>query len=1060
MVNNSFTLDASAIETLQEIPTGVGIFDVTGRTITMRYLNDGYFQMIGSPREKRDPSFAENPVIAIHPEDRDGLIDEAIASIAENRLFEFRFRVLTSANKYLWLGIKASHKKVSENAERFFASYYNVDDLMRARNKLERYGKQRDAILDSIPGGVAIFRFDHNHVALEYTNPGFYALHHGSEAYWKSQSKDPTDWLTPEDRGLFDKEFDAVIRGEKSEGDVTYRIIGEDHKLHWVNNQFRPAYHEKDIQFFYASFTDFDSLKEAEEKMSQTRQMYEDATLTAKLIVWTYDPLTKCAVLMNRGYTREICERYSIPFVIEHMPEAIFPYIQEEEDRERLRNAYRAIDEGSDYSEADFRFRLPKQTSTQYERIVLKRIIGTNSGASTVYCCGQNITSLKQAEERFNMAYAKLDSPNYYGIFHLNLTRNWCGEGRAGKSTMKNLLKIQESGTVDGYFKAFSNLIADDEVRADFKRRFDRELLLKQFEEGTETITIEYPVVHKAGDRHWRLGTLSMMKNPNTGDIEAVTYSADIDQKKYDEFVMDELIHDHFDYIALIHPEDRTFEIRSRGEGVNFAEVGKRLPYEEAKAKVRSLFTNEAEARRFDETVAYDEIIAELKDHNSRSATYLITRNGRTECSNIHYNWLEKPGGDILVIRSNMTEAYEKEQRRIQELEEAKEKADAANVAKSEFLSRMSHDIRTPLNGIIGMSYLASEQANPPKTVDCLQKIDTSSKYLLSLINDILDMSKAESNKIVFHPEAYPFKELNGYLDSLLRPLATAKDQQFVIDESHIDPEYCPLVDKLRINQILFNLLSNAIKYTAEGGHISYAITSKLIAPNRLQVIHTISDNGIGMSPEFQKHLFQPFTQENRISSEAHGTGLGLAIVKKFVDAMGGRIEAKSQIGKGTTFVVTLEHDALLANKIPAKAPSIRSEAHTDVLFKGQHFLLCEDNALNQEIVKALLADKGAQVDIAGNGKVGLEKFQASKEGYYSAILMDVHMPVMEGYEATMKIRALTRKDAKSVPIIAMTADAFVEDIKKAHDAGMNGHIAKPIDPRQIYTTLSAFFLP
>lgn len=642
----------------------------------------------------------------------------------------------------------------------------------------------------------------------------------------------------------------------------------------------------------------------------------------------------------------------------------------------------------------------------------------------------------------------------------MNLTRNWCGDGKAGKSRIKNVLKIQDSGTVDGYFKAFAGLIADEGIRLNFFKRFDRELLLKQFEEGIESISIEYPVVHKDGDRHWRLGTLSMMKNPNTGDVEAVTYSTDIDQQKYDEFVMNELMHDHFDYIALIHPYDKSFELRSRGDQIRFAKIGERMSYEEAQQRVRATFTDENEAKRFDEAVGYKEMIRDLSRAGFRSTTYLITRNGQVECSNIHYSWLEYPGGDILMIRSNMTDAYRKEQLRLRELEEARDKANAANLAKSEFLSRMSHDIRTPLNGIIGMSYLVSEQNNPPKTVDCLKKIDTSSKFLLSLINDVLDMSKAESNKITFHLEPYSFLELDNYIDSLIRPLCQAKDQKLIIDASREDDELSPLADKLRINQILFNLLSNAVKYTPEGGTIHYQASAKRLGNNKLSVSYLVQDNGIGMSQDFQKNLFQPFMQEDRVSPELHGTGLGLSIVKKFVDAMGGQIQVQSEIGKGTSFIVSLVFDALPTQKSPAKTPSMLPEKHHETSFQNKRFLLCEDNTLNQEIVKALLSEKGASVEVCANGAIGLQTFKESPEGYYDVILMDVHMPVMEGYEATKRIRDLERKDAKSVPIIAMTADAFTEDIQKAHDAGMNGHIAKPIDPRQLYTTLSSLLNP
>jgi CheY-like chemotaxis protein/two-component sensor histidine kinase len=367
----------------------------------------------------------------------------------------------------------------------------------------------------------------------------------------------------------------------------------------------------------------------------------------------------------------------------------------------------------------------------------------------------------------------------------------------------------------------------------------------------------------------------------------------------------------------------------------------------------------------------------------------------------------------------------------------------------------MSHDIRTPLNGIIGMTYLASEQDNPPKTKDCLKKVDTSSKYLLSLVNDILDMSKAESNKIEFHPEPYSFEEFNIYIDSLIRPLAEQKDQKFILNEDRIPSSSVPLIDKLRMNQIAFNLLSNAVKYTPEGGKINFTIFGEETAEKKMKVTYVVSDNGIGMSDNFQAHLFQPFTQENRTyQSEAHGSGLGLAIVKKLVEGMKGSINVCSKINEGTSFTLQFDFDTVEKSSCQSKRQSEKNENAGTNSLAGKHILLCEDNVLNQEIAKAIISEKGAIVETEDNGLLGLEAFKKSPENYYACVLLDIHMPIMDGYEAAVRLRSLKRADAKTVPLIAMTADAFEEDVKKCLSAGMDGHIAKPIDPKQLYSTL------
>ena len=378
-----------------------------------------------------------------------------------------------------------------------------------------------------------------------------------------------------------------------------------------------------------------------------------------------------------------------------------------------------------------------------------------------------------------------------------------------------------------------------------------------------------------------------------------------------------------------------------------------------------------------------------------------------------------------------------------------------ANAAKTDFLSRMSHDIRTPLNGIIGMTYLAKEQKDLSVLGSYLKNIDTSSKFLLGLINDVLDMAKAESGKIELHPEPYGPQDFSDYFTAIIKPLCQEKQQQLVLEIKAL-PAYIPLMDKLRTNQIVFNLLSNAVKYTPEGGKITVKLHEKLVKPGRMAIYFSVADTGIGMSADFQKILFEPFSQEGRNDvSTSRGTGLGLAIVKQLVERMGGRIYVHSQLGKGTQFTLECETDCIAAseyNKKPAAASRIQGyEA-----LAGKHILVCEDHPLNQHIAKALLERKQMLVTLAEDGKRGLELFAASATGFYACVLMDIRMPVLDGYETTRRLRALPRADAAKVPIIALTADAFSEDIKKCKAAGMTGHIAKPIDPDKMYATILA----
>ncbi len=394
-------------------------------------------------------------------------------------------------------------------------------------------------------------------------------------------------------------------------------------------------------------------------------------------------------------------------------------------------------------------------------------------------------------------------------------------------------------------------------------------------------------------------------------------------------------------------------------------------------------------------------------------------------------------------------------------LSKALDDARIASKAKSDFLSRMSHDIRTPLNGIIGLTYLTQEQSLPESAQENLRKIATSSKFLLSLVNDILDMSKAERQQITFHPEPYRFSDFCAYIDAVIRPLCDEKRQKFQFEANPVK-DYIPVVDIMKLNQIYFNLLSNAVKYTPEGGTISLKINEEMIDNDHIHFTLTVRDNGIGMSEEFQKSMFEPFTQENRNdTSLTRGSGLGLAIVKRTVEAMNGTINVESKENEGSSFTVSIIFPCIKSSALENEK-SVETKAVSQKDFSslaGKHILLCEDHPLNQEIAKAMLEDKGMLVQIAENGQYGIEAFSKAPVGYYACVLMDIRMPVMDGYETTKAIRGLKRSDAKTVPILAMTADAFTDDVQKCLNSGMNGHIAKPIDPQKLFFTIQKFVI-
>lgn len=383
----------------------------------------------------------------------------------------------------------------------------------------------------------------------------------------------------------------------------------------------------------------------------------------------------------------------------------------------------------------------------------------------------------------------------------------------------------------------------------------------------------------------------------------------------------------------------------------------------------------------------------------------------------------------------------------------AQAQAEHDNAVKSSFLSNMSHDIRTPLNAIIGLSQLIECQAeDADKVREYAMKLNCSGRHLLGLINDILDISKIESGNNILNITEVEVAQIKEEMDTIIRPQASAKNQHFVIKETNITSKRIA-ADKLRLNQILINILSNAVKYTPQGGHIEMEICQVACARKGYASYRfTISDDGQGMSEEYRKIIFEPFTREvPGVEKEIQGTGLGMAITKNLVDLMGGSISVRSHLQEGSTFEVSLDFKEVVQSQ--KEKEDTLAEENCDVL-QGMNFLVAEDNDLNAEIIMEILSMEGARCERVTNGMEAFEKFEQSEPGSYDMILMDVQMPVMNGYDATGKIRRLGRTDAENIPIIAMTANAFAEDAQDAVKAGMTVHMAKPVDIATLRNTV------
>ena len=394
----------------------------------------------------------------------------------------------------------------------------------------------------------------------------------------------------------------------------------------------------------------------------------------------------------------------------------------------------------------------------------------------------------------------------------------------------------------------------------------------------------------------------------------------------------------------------------------------------------------------------------------------------------------------------------EKDEKYKAELLRAAKKAEAANEAKTEFLQRMSHDIRTPINGICGMINVADHYAdNMEKQTECRAKIKEASHLLLELINEVLDMSKLESDEVVLEEIPFNLNSISEEILGVIEHMATEQNIRIIWEEKEVT-HWNLIGSPVHVKRILMNILSNAVKYNKENGYVYIScreIPSKQTAMTTLEFV--CRDTGIGMTEAFQKRIFEPFAQEHAGSrTKFAGTGLGMPITKKLVEKMGGTISFESKEGTGTTFVIRIpfQIDADMKDRT-------ETEEKTETSIQGLHVLLTEDNELNMEIAEFVLQNEGAVVTKAWNGQKAVDIFRKNRPGEFDAILMDIMMPVMNGYEAAKMIRSLDREDAKVIPIIAMTANAFTEDKMRAKEAGMDEHIAKPVDGKLLVKVIN-----
>ena len=636
---------------------------------------------------------------------------------------------------------------------------------------------------------------------------------------------------------------------------------------------------------------------------------------------------------------------------------------------------------------------------------------------------------------------------------------------------------VSVPGPLDVNTRSWAERVMSDN-RDDFLRMMDRENLLVMYEIGERSPWVEYMVYDRSGNEVYLRESLSLTKDEESGDIMGVIILRDITEQKlvekenrrrlrvieglsvdYESVYFVDLDRDTYDiyrrnsYITRYYGD--CFEETYSGAIRAFADSG---VYPED----RGHFLQEMEAdtirRKLQSQVAARFIFRVQPDHRFPPQRYRV-KLVRTGPGDRHIS-------NVLLGFACVEEEMQAESAQREALESALRQARQAAEAKTLFLSNMSHDIRTPLNAIVGFTALAKEHVSEPEKIQgYLAKITESSNHLLALISDVLDITHIESGRFSMEESPHEVRDLITQAVDLIRPQAAKRRTQLAIlvDDSLPKRIYC---DSMRFFQVVSNLLGNAVKYTPEGGRVRLRVKRCAPSPHGYVSMEiTVSDNGIGMSQEFMKKIFDPFERENRTAvSRVEGSGLGLSICKGIIDAAGGTISVRSAPGRGSCFTVNLAFRIAQESEEPEEESTVGRKFHVfrkkksgeEKSLDGIRVLVAEDNELNREIAISMFENMHIAAEAVENGKLAVECVKERGAGYFDVILMDVRMPVMDGHAAARAIRALPDERMSQVPIIAMTANAFEEDVLAAKEAGMDAYVSKPVDGKSLLSAIEA----
>ncbi|MBO5856818.1 MAG: PAS domain-containing protein [Clostridia bacterium] len=949
------------------------------------------------------------------------------------------------------------------NEREAVASFFtDITDSFKAREQLQGDKDKLDELVSKIPLGIAVFRLDKEDVIyVEHCNDTICDIINIDKDVIKYGQY--TELSLPFE--FYKDDLPAILNAfeiakeQKEPYFFDFRIIYEDKKITWFTTSFQSIPQEDGSILIYAGFIDITGQKDLEEKLvlnakelkesvvklQESQERLNAISRRAELFYWEIELETGDATAsfasVDSPSTNLKNEGFATDFII---PEDVEYFTL-------------MTDLAASGKENHFTFDVrvgENIEKSEWYRITYDIIKDDEEKAVSLLGLAQNVNDLKLEQRRLDEEIENLETAtqrrDVLSTMRINLTDN-CVESYSSKPETQLDVKIGDKYT-DVLEKIASHTVSGTE-REDVLKHQSLEKLLASFENGENVVSVDYQIETYENASCWVNSTIRIYRHPVTKKVMCFIYCYDINDIHVTKEIINKVVEDGYEHISVINVKNRKIDL-SIGDKKSSVYMKTNDVFDRSLMNAFARFGSDDLAESGFDNCCLSNVIEELKEKNEYAYPFNININGKKERKLFTYSWFDDAKTKILLLVTDITDVYQQEIKRSEELAKALDTAVMANKSKTDFLSRMSHEIRTPMNAILGMSRLGEDVATEENVVSYFKDINASGNYLLGLINDILDMSRIEQGKMDIYNKYEEFNEMIRSVEVVIKPLAERKKVDFRIIQSGEAPQWVYL-DKLRAQQVYINILNNAIKFTESGGKVEWEIKSEMLSNNTVKVISKISDTGCGMSESFLGRIFEPFAQEqNSLVNARQGTGLGLAIAKSIVEKMGGTISVESTIGIGTTFTIEFTRNCKQINdkqNLNQEADDVKS------ILEGKKVLLCEDHPLNTLVATRLLEKVGMTVDAAENGKMGVEKFSESQENEYAVVLMDIRMPVMDGLEATTKIRALNRQDAKSVPIIAMTANAFAEDKSLSKSAGMNEHLSKPIEPAVLYKTLGDY---